>query len=180
MYPKIHYTPTNCHEKFHICIDMRTHYTFDISVYDLQHDLFEIFIFGLVFSPIILFDIHNIVCVWYVIYVSGDISGVQTITFINSNRYMWNVPIFTILEGFNCAFLVRRVLEQSPQKGWRVLFIFLLLSHVFWCPPYSMGFRYHQNFRVPLRLTNNNFHAHILSCITFYYDICHVDKYWTV
>ena len=46
MYPKIHYTQTYCHENFHICIDMRAHYIFDISVNDLQHDLFEIFIFG--------------------------------------------------------------------------------------------------------------------------------------
>ena len=42
MFPKIHYTQTYCHEKFHICIDIRAHYTFDISFNDLQHDLFEI------------------------------------------------------------------------------------------------------------------------------------------
>ena len=74
------------------------------------------FYFWIVFSHVILFDIHHIVCVWYVIYISGDISGLQTITSINSNRYIWNVQISTILEGFNCPFLVRRVWQKSPQK----------------------------------------------------------------
>ena len=49
-------------------------------------------------------------------YVSGDISGLQTITSINSNKYMWNVQISTILEGFNCHLLVGRVLQKSDQK----------------------------------------------------------------
>ena len=31
------------------------------------------FYYWIVFSHIILFDIHHIVCVWYVIYISGDI-----------------------------------------------------------------------------------------------------------
>ena len=46
MFPKINYAQTYCHEKFHICINIRVHYVSDISVNDLQHDLFEIFIFG--------------------------------------------------------------------------------------------------------------------------------------
>ena len=138
------------------------------------------FHFWIVFSHVILFDTHHLICVWYVIYVSGDISGLQTITFQNSNRYMWNVQISTILEGFSCHNFGRKGFTEVTPKTGRALCIFLLPSHMFWCPPYSMGFRYHGNFRVPLWLTNNNFHTHILSCITLWYDICYIYKYWHV
>ena len=74
------------------------------------------FDFCIVFSHITWFDIHHIVCVSHVTYISADISGVQTITSINANRYMWNVQICTILEGFSCPILVERVLQKSPQK----------------------------------------------------------------
>ena len=135
------------------------------------------FWFCIVFSHVIWFDIHHIVCVWYVIYVSGDISGLQIITSVNINRYMWNVQIFTTLQGFNCPiFGGKRFAEVTP-KGGRVSSIFLLPSDVFWCPPYSMGLRYHHNFRGPLRLTNYNFHTHILHCITFYYWYL---SYWQI
>ena len=54
MFPKIYYTQTYCHEKFHICSDIRAHYTFDISANDLQHDIFEIFYFWIVCSQVLL------------------------------------------------------------------------------------------------------------------------------
>ena len=138
------------------------------------------FYFWIVFSHVIWFDIYHIVCISYVIYISGDISGLQTITSVNANRYMEKVQIFTVLEGFNCPIFGGKGFAEVTPKGGRVSSIFLLPSDVFWCPPYSMGLRYHHNFRGPLRLTNYNFHTHILYCITFYYDICHIEKYWNV
>ena len=69
-----------------------------------------------VFSHIIWFDIHHIVCIWYVIYLSGDISSLQIITFINANRYMWKVQISTNVEGFNCPILGKKVLQKSSKK----------------------------------------------------------------
>ena len=45
MYLKNYYEYIYCHMQFHICIDMRTHCIFDISVNDLQHDLVHILIF---------------------------------------------------------------------------------------------------------------------------------------
>ena len=99
------------------------------------------FLFWIVFSHIIWFDIHHIICIWYVIYVSGDISGLLTIISVNTNRYMWNVQISTILEGFNCPFFGGKGFAEVTLKGGRVLSIFLLPSDVFWCSPYSMGLR---------------------------------------
>ena len=138
------------------------------------------FYFWTVFSHIIWFDIHHIACIWYVIYVSGDISHLQIITSINTNRYMWKVQICTILEGFNCPILGKKGFVEVTQKAGRVSSIFLLPPDVFWCPPYSRALRYLQSFRGPLRLKNYNFHTHISYCITFYYDICHIGKYWNV
>ena len=138
------------------------------------------FYFWTVFSHIIWFDINHIVCIWYIIYLSGDISGLQIITSINANRYMWKVHISTILEGFNCPILGKKGFAEVTQKAGRVSSIFLLPSDVFWCSPYTRSLRYHHNIRGPLRLTNYNFHTHILYCITFYYYICHIDKYWNV
>ena len=93
------------------------------------------FDFCIVFSHVIWFDIHHIVCISYVIYISGDISGLQTITSINANRYMWNVQISTILDGFNCPIFGGKGFAEITPKGGRVLSIFLLPSDVFWCSP---------------------------------------------
>ena len=93
------------------------------------------FDFCIVFSHITWFDINHILCVSYVICVSADISGVQNITSINTNRYMWNVAICTILEGFNCTIFDGKGFAAVTPKGRRVSSIFLLTSDVFWCPP---------------------------------------------
>ena len=80
---------------------------------------------------------------------------------------MWKVQISTILEGFNCPILGKKGFAEVTQKAGRVSSIFLLSSDVFSCSPYSRGLRYHHNFRGPFRLTNYNFHIHILYCIIF-------------
>ena len=69
--------------------------------------------------------------------------------------------------------------ELIPKVG-KVSSTFLLPPKVIWCAPYDRGLRYHQPFRGPHRLTNDNFHRHIQYCITFYYYICHIDKYRNV
>ena len=74
------------------------------------------FYFWTVFSHVIWFEINKIVGIWYVIYVSGDISHSQIITSIHANRYMWKVQISTILKVLNVLFWVGRVLQNSPQK----------------------------------------------------------------
>ena len=135
------------------------------------------FYFWTVFSHIISFDIHHIVCIWYVIYISGDISGLQIITSVNANRYMWKVQLSTILDGFNCPILGKKGFVEVTQKAGRVCSIFLLPSDVFWCSPYSRGLRYYHSFRGPLRLTNYNFHTYMLYCITFYYVYL---SYWQI
>ena len=48
---------------------------------------------------------------------------------------------------------------------------------MFWCLSYPSGLRYHEHFRGPVILTHDNFQTHIQYCITFYYYICHIDKY---
>ena len=83
---------------------------------------------------------------------------------VNANRYMWMVQISTILEGFTCPMFGGKGFGEFTPKARRVSSIFLLPSDVFWCPPYCMSLRYHHNFRGPLRLTNDNFHTHILYC----------------
>ena len=61
----------------------------------------------------------------------GDISGLQTITSVNANRYMWNVQISTILEGLNCPIFGGKSFAEVTPKAWGVFSIFLLPSDVF-------------------------------------------------
>ena len=71
----------------------------------------------------------------------------------------------------------RKGFAKVTLKAGRVSSTFLLSSDVFSYSPYARGLRYYKHFRGPLRLTNHNFHTHIQYCITFYYDMCHIDKY---
>ena len=68
---------------------------------------------------------------YHVIYISGDISGLQTVTAVNANRYMWKVQIFTILEGFNCPIFGGKGFVEVTPKAGRVSSIFLFPSDVF-------------------------------------------------
>ena len=100
-----------------MCIDIRTHCIFWYFCELLTTWLIWKFYFWTVFFLIIWFDIYHIVCIWYVIYLSGDISGLQIITSINANRYMWKVHISTILEGFNCPILGKKGFAEVIQKA---------------------------------------------------------------
>ena len=160
-------------------------YSYENTLYiwyfcELRTWLISNFYFWTVFSHIIWFDIHHIIGVWYVIYISGDISDLQIITSIHANRYIWKVQNSIILEGLESLILGKKGFAKVTPKAGRVSSIFLLPSNVFWCALCSRGLRYHHNFRGPLRLTNYNFHTHILYCITFYYYICHIEKYRNV
>ena len=46
--------------------------------------------------------------------------------------------------------------------------------------PYARSLIYHLPFRGPLRLTNENFHAHVQHHVTYHYHICSIDKYINV
>ena len=74
----------------------------------------------------------------------------------------------------------RKGFAKCTLKAGRVFSTFLLPPEVIWCPPYARGLRYHQPFREPIRLTNNNFHAHVHYCITIHYHRCSIDKYRNV
>ena len=95
-------------------------------------------------------------------------SDLQIMTSIHTNRYMWKVQISTILEGSEYPILGRKGFGKLTPKAGRVSSIYLLPFDVFWCPPYSRGLRYNQNFRGPLRLTNHNFHTHIYRTVLLF------------
>ena len=82
-----------------------------------------------------------------------------------------------ILEGLKDLILSRKGFTKLTPEAGRVSSIFLFPFHVFWCPPYAMGLRYHKHFRGPLRLTNDSFQIHMQYSITFYCDICQMNNY---
>ena len=153
--------------------------------------------FCTVFSHLGWFEIPNILQVWDIIYISGDISDQQIITAMHmKHQYHYSLPYLSYWQiqicgrlkipqfwkVWNILFWVGRVLQKSPQK-LGVSSTFLLPPEVIWCPPYARGLKYHQPFRGPIRLTNDSIHAHVHYCIPIHchrYSIhslmtCHAD-----
>ena len=112
-----------------------------------------------------------------------SLSLFTTILIILTNTDMWKVQNSTILEGLEYLILSRKGFVQVTPKAGRVSTTFLLPSELIWYPPYARGMRYHQPFRGHVRLTNDNFHAHVDHCITIHYHrysihrlmMCHAD-----
>ena len=112
-----------------------------------------------------------------------SVSLFTTIFVILTNTDMQKVQNSTILEGLEYPILSRRGFVKVTPKAGRVSSTFLLPPELIWCPPYARGLKYHQPFRGHVRLTNDNFHAHVHLCITIDYHrysihrlmTCHAD-----
>ena len=52
-----------------------------------------------------------------------------------------------------------------------------LPPELIWDLPYCRGTTCYLHFRRHVRLTDYNFHMHVVYCITIHYHICHIDKY---
>ena len=108
---------------------------------------------------------------------------IQSIFVILTNTDMWKVQNSTILEGLEYPILSKKGFVKVTQKAGRVSSTFLLPPELIWCPPSARGLRYHQPFRGHVRLTNDNFHAHVHHCINIHYHrytvhrlmTCHAD-----
>ena len=100
---------------------------------------------------------------------------------ILTNTDMWKVQNCTILEGLEYPILSRKGFVKITPKAGRVSSTFLLPPELM--SPHARGLRYHQPFRGHVRLTNDNFHAHVHHCITIHYHrysiyrlmTCHAD-----
>ena len=104
-----------------------------------------------------------------------------TIFVILTNTDMFKVQNSKNLEGLEYPILSRKGFVKVTQK-LGVSSTFLLPPELIWCPPYARHL-IPSNFRGHLRLTNDNFHAHVHYCITNHnhsYSIhrlmtCHAD-----
>ena len=99
----------------------------------------------------------------------AHVESVSLFTTILTNTDMWKVQNSTILEGLEYPILSRKSFVKVTPNSWES---FLHIPSPTWAdlmPPYARGLRYHQPFRGHLRLTNDNFHAHVHYCITIHY-----------
>ena len=95
---------------------------------------------------------------------------------IDKYRYMEG-PICHNFGRLGISYFEQEGFCKTHPKSWES---FLHISSPTWgdlMSPHARGLRYHQPLMGPLRLTNHNCNTYVQYCITFYYYICHNDKY---
>ena len=96
---------------------------------------------------------------------------------MNNSTNVTGPKFVSFWKVWNMLFCVGRVLQNSPHQVGE--FGTHSCSHpiCFDVTPILVGLRYHEHFRGPVILTHHHFWTHVQYCITFYYYICHIEKY---
>ena len=151
------------------------------DIYDIISDLFFLFVRDVRVRP--LWPHVNIV--WHFLVVERGLNSysmslhLQCIPSIPSQRNNMYQKIIINRHIAMLSFTFVLTLEQNVHlTDFKFLFLgsFLPLELI-WDSPYCRGMTCYLYFRRHIRLTNYNFHTHVVYCITIHYHICHIDKY---